>query len=75
MQLQTRVTHGVDFVDLVRCFKSDSIHVSDSTPCATVLSLLIQTLQKIPSIVESHTRHIVPLFLKFLGYNIEELTR
>ncbi|KAH6786084.1 hypothetical protein C2S51_038539 [Perilla frutescens var. frutescens] len=59
---------------LVGCFNSDIIRTFDSTPHATVLSLLIQSLQKVPSIVESNSRQIVPLFLKFLGYNVEELT-
>ncbi|XP_057768678.1 uncharacterized protein LOC130988750 [Salvia miltiorrhiza] len=59
---------------LIGCFRSDIIRVFDSTPCATILSLLIQSLQNVPSIVESHSRQIVPLFLKFLGYSVEELT-
>ncbi|KAK6117548.1 hypothetical protein DH2020_048703 [Rehmannia glutinosa] len=58
---------------LVGCFNSDIFTSFDSTPCATVLSLLIQTLQRVPSIMESHSRQIVPLFLKFLGYNVDEI--
>ncbi|KAG8377667.1 hypothetical protein BUALT_Bualt08G0056700 [Buddleja alternifolia] len=54
---------------LVRCFNSDIFPVFDATPHATILSLLIQTLQKVPSLAESHSQQIVPLFLKFLGYN------
>ncbi|XP_042033869.1 small subunit processome component 20 homolog [Salvia splendens] len=59
---------------LVGCFNSDIICVFDSTPCVTILSLLIQSLQKVPSMAESHSRQIVPLFLKYLGYSVEEVT-
>ncbi|KAH6788665.1 hypothetical protein C2S51_003671 [Perilla frutescens var. frutescens] len=59
---------------LVGCFNSDIIRAFDCTPRATVLSLLIQSLQNVPSIVESPPVHIVSLFLRFLGYNVEKLT-
>ena len=65
----------VDNVGLVGCFNSDIVVVFDSTPRATILSLLIQSLQKVPVIAESHSQQIVPLFLKYLGYNGEEATR
>ncbi|PIA45006.1 hypothetical protein AQUCO_01700514v1 [Aquilegia coerulea] len=55
--------------DLVDCFKSFLCPASDSTPCTTVLSLLLQSLQKVPSIAESKSRSLIPLFLQFLGYN------
>lgn len=61
--------------DLVKCFTSFAAPTSDSTPYATVLSSLLQSLQKIPSVAESRSRQIVPLFLKFLGYNNEHLLR
>ncbi|XP_010257842.1 PREDICTED: small subunit processome component 20 homolog [Nelumbo nucifera] len=54
--------------DLVERFNSFVSPDSDSTPCATVVSLLLQLLQKIPTISESRSRHLIPLFLKFLGY-------
>ncbi|KAK6941816.1 U3 small nucleolar RNA-associated protein 20, N-terminal [Dillenia turbinata] len=60
--------------DLVESFKSCTSSISDSTPNASVLSLLIQSLQKIPMVAESRSRHIVPIFLKFLGYNNDDLT-
>lgn len=60
---------------LVGRFKSEISTMFDSTPPATVLSLLIQSLHKVPSTVESDSRQIINLFLKFLGYNIDELTR
>ncbi|KAF2288992.1 hypothetical protein GH714_023309 [Hevea brasiliensis] len=59
--------------DLVERFTSFAAPTSDSTPYATVLSSLLQSLQKIPSVAESRSRQIVPLFLKFLGYNNEDL--
>ncbi|KAL3835007.1 hypothetical protein ACJIZ3_009743 [Penstemon smallii] len=59
---------------LVGRFNSVVSPLFDSTPSATVLSLLIQSLQKVPSVAECHSRHIIPLFLKFLGYNVDELT-
>ncbi|XP_057982940.1 uncharacterized protein LOC131167895 isoform X2 [Malania oleifera] len=58
---------------LVDCFNQFTNRSHDSTPCATVLSLLLQSLQKIPNVVESRSRQIIPLFLKFLGYNIDDL--
>lgn len=53
---------GDSFKEFVNC-------ASDSTPRVTILSLLLQCLQKIPTIVESRSRQVIPLFLKFLGYN------
>ncbi|KAE9444963.1 hypothetical protein C3L33_23139, partial [Rhododendron williamsianum] len=46
---------------------------SDNNPCATVLSLLIRSLQKVPGVIESHSQQLVPLFLKFMGYNLYDL--
>lgn len=54
--------------DLVGYFKSSIGSTADSTPCSTVLSLLIQTLQKVPR-AEFRSRDIMPLFLKFVGYS------
>ncbi|KAL6569638.1 hypothetical protein OROMI_014152 [Orobanche minor] len=59
---------------LVGCFVADISTSFDSTPRTKVLSLLIKTLQRVPSIMESHSRQIVPIFLKFLGYNVDEIT-
>ncbi|KAI3984708.1 hypothetical protein MKX01_039325 [Papaver californicum] len=55
--------------DLVECFHSFVAPNSDVTPCATILSLLLQSLQKVHAIAESRSRQLVPLFLKFLGYD------
>nr|XP_018626916.1 small subunit processome component 20 homolog isoform X2 [Nicotiana tomentosiformis] len=59
--------------NLTGSFRSYVFPVSETASCATIFSLLIQCLQKIPSVAESRSRQIIPLFLKFLGYNIEDL--
>lgn len=59
--------------DLVECFNLFVSPASDSTPHGTVLSLLLQSLQKIPSVVEAQSRQVIPLFLDFLAYNIDNL--
>ncbi|KAJ4967931.1 hypothetical protein NE237_014632 [Protea cynaroides] len=59
--------------DLVDCFNSFVMPDSDSTPCPTVLSLLLKSLQKVPTIAESRSRQLIPLFFKFLGYNNDHL--
>ncbi|KAL6992171.1 hypothetical protein U1Q18_010278 [Sarracenia purpurea var. burkii] len=56
--------------DLVVRFNMFVSPASDNTPSATVLSLLIESLQKVPTSIESRSRQIVPLFLKFMGYDI-----
>lgn len=58
--------------DLLVDFRSFVTPESDSTPCATVLSLLLQSLQKIPSVIESRSQQLIPLFLKFLGYDVKD---
>ncbi|GAV59009.1 LOW QUALITY PROTEIN: DRIM domain-containing protein, partial [Cephalotus follicularis] len=59
--------------DLVEHFNVFVAPPSDSTPCPSVLTSLLQALQKIPSVVESRSRHVIPLFLMFLGYNNDYL--
>ncbi|XP_047154008.1 small subunit processome component 20 homolog isoform X2 [Vigna umbellata] len=54
-------------------FKFFVCHASDSTPTGTILVLLLQALQKIPAVIEPHSRQFIPLFLKFLGYNTLDL--
>ncbi|WVZ05123.1 hypothetical protein V8G54_018469 [Vigna mungo] len=58
---------------LLDCFKLFVCHASDSTPTVTILVLLLQALQKIPAVIEPHSRQFIPLFLKFLGYNTLDL--
>ncbi|KAK3010833.1 hypothetical protein RJ639_012410 [Escallonia herrerae] len=65
---------NVGFSDLVRCFRFFVTPVSDSTPHLTVLSRMIQTLQKLSTLAESRSCEIIPLFLKFLGYSADDLT-
>ncbi|PKA51950.1 hypothetical protein AXF42_Ash008179 [Apostasia shenzhenica] len=57
---------------LIQCFSIYLAEDFESNPCKTVMALLLQALQKIPDIVESHSRQLVPLFLKFLGYTDDE---
>ncbi|KAJ8770561.1 hypothetical protein K2173_018052 [Erythroxylum novogranatense] len=59
--------------ELIRHFNSFLAPEFDSTPNSTVISSLLQSLQKLSSSAESHSRQIVPLFLKFLGYNNDNL--
>ncbi|WOG89602.1 hypothetical protein DCAR_0208840 [Daucus carota subsp. sativus] len=59
--------------DLITHFKSFLCPQSDGTPSGTILPLLIQSLQKVIDISEARTRQIIPLFLKFLGYNCDNL--
>ncbi|XP_010423069.1 PREDICTED: U3 small nucleolar RNA-associated protein 20-like [Camelina sativa] len=51
---------------------SDTIR---STPTGKVVSLLLKTLQKIPSVAQSRVSDLLPLLLKFLGYNSENPLR
>lgn len=63
------------FADLFDCFSLFLAPDFDSTPCMTVVVLLLQSLQKIPDIAESRSRQLVPLFLKFLGYGADDHLR
>ncbi|XP_004492742.1 uncharacterized protein [Cicer arietinum] len=58
---------------LLGCFKLFVYHEFDSTPSVTILTLLLQALQKIPTVIEPRSRQFIPLFLKFLGYNTLDL--
>ncbi|PON57236.1 Coatomer beta subunit [Trema orientale] len=58
---------------LAERFKLFVTPASDSTPLTTVITLLLQSLQRIPTFVDSRSRDIVPLLLKFLGYDFSEL--
>ncbi|OMO49638.1 Down-regulated-in-metastasis protein [Corchorus capsularis] len=59
--------------DLVRQFNLFVKPESDKTPGTSVLSLLLQSLQKIPSVAESRSHQVIPLFLSFLGYDSDNL--
>ncbi|XP_031478045.1 uncharacterized protein LOC116249069 [Nymphaea colorata] len=54
--------------DLLDRFHLSLNHQSDSTPPMVVLTLLLQSLQKVPIITETYSYEIIPLFFKFLGY-------
>ncbi|EES00968.2 hypothetical protein BDA96_03G215700 [Sorghum bicolor] len=41
----------------------------DCTPAETMATLLLQSLQRIPDVAESRSRHLIPLFLSFMGYD------
>lgn len=41
----------------------------DCTPAETMATLLLQSLQRIPDVAESRSRHLIPLFLNFMGYD------
>ncbi|CAK8567091.1 unnamed protein product [Lathyrus sativus] len=58
---------------LLGCFKKFVYHESDSTPSETILTLLLQALQRIPTVIEPRSRQFIPIFLKFLGYNTLDL--
>ncbi|XP_058787152.1 uncharacterized protein LOC131661580 [Vicia villosa] len=58
---------------LLGCFQTFVYHESDSTPSVTILTLLLQALQKIPTVIEPRSWQFIPLFLKFLGYNTLDL--
>lgn len=47
--------------------KSYLLEKTESTHCATLLSLLLQTIQKVPKFAEAKSRQLLPLFLAFVG--------
>ncbi|KAI3823108.1 hypothetical protein L1987_04536 [Smallanthus sonchifolius] len=60
--------------DLIGCFNQFVGSSYDDIPTPTVLSLLIKSLQKVSTFAESRSRQIIPLFLKFLGYEVADLS-
>lgn len=57
-----------ELVELFRVFYGTA---SYDRSCSLILCLLLQVLQKIPVLAESHSRQIVPLYFKFMGYEDE----
>ncbi|KAL9232759.1 hypothetical protein vseg_007829 [Gypsophila vaccaria] len=55
--------------DLVELFSSSYDSGSFERSYSSMMILLLQALQKIPNVTESRSRQVVPLFLKFMGYN------
>lgn len=62
---------AADF-SLVERFKLFLAPTFDCTPSVTIITLLLQSLQKISNIAESRSRQLIPLFLKFLGYGAND---
>ncbi|KAK3414702.1 hypothetical protein EUGRSUZ_H00031 [Eucalyptus grandis] len=65
-------SNGFEISGLVKRFHLFTSPVVDRTPIESVFSLLIQSLQKVPTIAEARSRQLVPLFLNFLGYSDHE---
>ncbi|KAG9451956.1 hypothetical protein H6P81_004860 [Aristolochia fimbriata] len=62
--------------DLTKKFNSFLSPLSDSTPSSTIIILLLQSLQreKVPSIVQTRSRQLLPLFFKFMGYTSGDIS-
>ncbi|EOA39466.1 hypothetical protein CARUB_v10008061mg, partial [Capsella rubella] len=60
-----------DLMDRFNLFVSSP----SDTPTATVVSLLLKTLQNVPTIANSRASEILPLLLEFMGYNSENPVR
>lgn len=43
-----------------------------STDTATLLTLLLRTIQKLPKFAEAKSRQLLPLFLAFVGHTDED---
>ncbi|WVZ69932.1 hypothetical protein U9M48_018646 [Paspalum notatum var. saurae] len=54
---------------IFECFSLYLATEIDCTPAETIATLLLQSLQRIPDVAESRSRHLVPLFLNFMGYD------
>ncbi|KAG7592924.1 Armadillo-type fold [Arabidopsis thaliana x Arabidopsis arenosa] len=63
------------YTDLMEQFFIFLYPPSDSTSTAEVISMLLQTLQKVPTVAQSRVSEILPLLLEFLGYNSENPER
>lgn len=64
--------------DIAAIFDCFSVYLSvdfDCTPVETITTLLLQSLQRIPDVAESRSRHLIPLFLNFMGYDDGGLIR
>ncbi|GAB2249577.1 hypothetical protein Droror1_Dr00012936 [Drosera rotundifolia] len=65
----TDAESSTDLQGLQKMFHEFSFRKSCSKRCSSILSQLLNALQKVPAVAASHSHQIVPLFLKFLGYN------
>ena len=57
------------------CFRLYLAMDFDCTPVETITGLLLQSLQRIPDVAESRSRHLIPLFLNFMGYGDGSIIR
>ncbi|KAM0879606.1 hypothetical protein ACQ4PT_034126 [Festuca glaucescens] len=64
-------THPQSIFD---CFSLYLATDYDYTPLETIATLLLKALQKIPDVAESCSRHLIPLFLNFMGYTDGSIT-
>ncbi|KAL9251872.1 Small subunit processome component 20-like protein [Drosera capensis] len=69
--LQGMCLPTVTLTRLQKMFHAFSFRKSCSKRCSSILSQLLHALQKVPAVAASHSHQIVPLFLKFLGYNVD----
>ncbi|EOA25292.1 hypothetical protein CARUB_v10018607mg [Capsella rubella] len=60
---------------LIERFNLFVLPPSDSTSTGKVVSLLLKTLQKVPTVAQSRASDLLPLLLNFLGYNSENTLR
>jgi hypothetical protein len=47
----------------------------ENTDASMLVVLLLKAAQKVPKLAEGRTRHLVPLFLTFVGQNDGDLER
>jgi hypothetical protein len=69
----TAVSYSISGIAAI--FDSFSLYLAtdfDCTPVDTMATLLLQSLQRIPDVAESRSRHLIPLFLKFMGYEYDD---
>ncbi|KAF3583557.1 hypothetical protein F2Q69_00027497 [Brassica cretica] len=69
--METTAFHRSILVGLMESFNAFINPPINGTPTADVVSLLLKTLQKVPNVAQSHASDILPLLLKFMGYNSE----
>lgn len=71
---QEKLEAAIHPQSIFECFSTYIVTVFEYTPLETIATLLLQSLQKIPDVAESSSRHLVPLFLNFMGYNDSSIT-
>ncbi|KAF0916337.1 hypothetical protein E2562_005936 [Oryza meyeriana var. granulata] len=74
VKIQDKLGAAIQPQSIFDCFSVYLATDFDCTPLETVATLLLQSLQKIPDVAESCSRHLVPLFLTFMGYDNSNIT-